>query len=341
MDFSPMMRPRDRTFYNNNILRHMALVTSLLLVFLSGCAALPDIREEPRFHNPFPQIHRVAILPFFNLSTEPTLNGEEVALAYYNEMQLIPGFDVMPIGVAKQKLMANQVIFNEATDFQQIARDLKVEAVLVGAITDFQSYYPPRMGLKVSWYAANPGFHPIPPGYGLPWGTSEEEFIPDDLVFDAEFALARKQLETQTPVDGASASVSDNSATSNVDDLGPDRPVSEAAAGENLPDGWPDPKGFIPSPPSPTRPAMSPQNAPIIKHTRIYNGHDESFTNRLSQYYFFRDDRRFGGWQAYLQRSEDFIRFCCYLHLTETLASRGGASESRVVWRWPLDRYER
>ncbi len=86
---------------------------------------------------------------------------------------------------------------------------------------------------------------------------------------------------------------------------------------------------------------MLPQSAPIITHTRIYNGHDESFTNRLLEYYYFRDDARFGGWQVYLQRSEDFIRFCCLVHLTETLASRGGASESRVVWRWPLSRYER
>ena len=60
-------------------------------------------------------------------------------------------------------------------------------------------YYPPRMGLAVDWYAANPSFHPIPAGYGLPWGRAEEEFIPSTLVQEAEFALAREQLKTQTP----------------------------------------------------------------------------------------------------------------------------------------------
>ena len=44
-----------------------------------------------------------------------------------------------------------------------------------------------------------PSFHPIPPGYGLPWGRAEEEFIPSTLVREAEFALAREQLKTQTP----------------------------------------------------------------------------------------------------------------------------------------------
>src|SRR6185436_19652256 len=58
---------------------------------------------------------------------------------------------------------------------------------------------PPRCGLQVEWYAANPCFHPIPAGYGLPWGTPEEEFIPAPLVFEAELALAKAQLRTQTP----------------------------------------------------------------------------------------------------------------------------------------------
>ena len=51
------------------------------------------------------------------------------------------------------------------------------------------------MGLQVEWYAANPGFHPIPPGYGLPWGTHEEQDIPGPLVFEAEFALATRAIE--------------------------------------------------------------------------------------------------------------------------------------------------
>ena len=84
-------------------------------------------------------------------------------------------------------------------DFQRLARQMGVDAVLVGSITEYSPYYPPRMGLAVDWYAANPSFHPIPAGYGLPWGRAEEEFIPSTLVQEAEFALAREQLKTQTP----------------------------------------------------------------------------------------------------------------------------------------------
>ena len=75
-----------------------------------------------------------------------------------------------------------------------------------------------------------------------------------------------------------------------------------------------------------------------MSHTAIYNGNSADFTDALASYYFFRDEARFGGWEGYLQRSDDFIRFCCHLHISEMLSARGGAGETRVVWRWPARR---
>ncbi len=69
-----------------------------------------------------------------------------------------------------------------------------VEALVVGSVTDFDAYYPPRMAMTVHWYAANEGFHPIPAGYGLPWGTDHEKHIPKRIAREAEFELARSQL---------------------------------------------------------------------------------------------------------------------------------------------------
>src|SRR6476659_7853465 len=179
------------------------LLVALLLASTSGCALWPDRVVEPQFHNPFPQIYKVAVLPFFNQSAEPTVDGEAVAMAYYNELQAIPGFEVMPVGVSKQMLAASINMMGReprgGEEFQRLARQMGVDAVLVGSVTEYSPYYPPRMGLSVDWYAANPSFHPIPAGYGLPWGRAEEEYIPSTLVQEAEFALAREQLKTQTP----------------------------------------------------------------------------------------------------------------------------------------------
>src|SRR5262245_1667332 len=138
----------------------------------AGRGGWPGQGVDPEHHNPFPQLHRVAVLPFYNQSAEPTVDGDSVAMAYFNELQLIPGFEVMPVGVAKQMLAASIAANgNEprtGSDFQRLAELMGVDAVIVGSITEFSPYYPPRIGLAIDWYAANPGFHPIPAGYGLP-----------------------------------------------------------------------------------------------------------------------------------------------------------------------------
>ena len=49
----------------------------------------------------FPQVQRVAVLPFYNQSDNPTVDTEVVAEKYYAALQAIPGFEVLPVGVTK------------------------------------------------------------------------------------------------------------------------------------------------------------------------------------------------------------------------------------------------
>jgi hypothetical protein len=347
------------------------LLSTLLLSAPAGCALAPDVVHKPQYHNPFPQFHAVAVLPFANQSdTAPTVDGAEVANFYVNHLQQIPGFEVVPVGVTRQAILRNQIVLEGPPDayraeLRRLGRILNVDVVVVGSITDFSPYYPPRMGLAVDWYAVNPGFHPIPPGYGLPWGTPEQEYIPDSLVQEAEFALAREQLKTQTPPNpeellpvepsrAEAASADAMPASHSVESSHPSEAAGEQSvlassiagdpgfvAGAGLPPHWPDPQGFIPPAPGPAPPEFRPQYEPVISQVRHYDGHNAEFTQALAQHYYLLDDARFGGWQAYLQRSEDFMSFCCYLHIVEMLAARGGAGETGVVLRWPLGRYER
>ena len=335
------------------------LLALLVMVCLSGCNFIPDIKHKPQYHNPFPQISRVAILPFRNQSQEATLSGARVSMAYYNELQAIRGFEVIPCGVVENQLayFETQILRHAITtpiDFQQVAKHLGVDAVLQGAITDYDAYYPPRITMKVNWYAANPGFHPIPIGYGLPWGTKKEKKIQEWIRLESERALAAEQLKTQTPEEAVQISpipleseqhsdgiaVRESSTAAHADSAAV-KSDSTQVENSSLPANWPDPQGFIPRRPTPQPPEMKAQYEPIISHMRAYNGNNEDFTNALEAYFYFRDDARFGGWQAYLQRSEDFIRFCCHQHIVETLESRGGSLESRMILRWPVGRYER
>jgi len=390
------------------------MLAVVALASTTGCSlVIPDVSHQPVIHNPFPQLSRVAVAPFFNQSDEPTVDGREFAMAYYAELQAVPGFEVVPLGVVEEAIIANQINLSQPAEARRLAKVLGVDAVVIGAVTDYTPYYPPRCGLRVEWYSANPGFHEIPPGYGLPWGTPDEEYIPAPLVFEAEMALARAQLATQSPacappmspeglmpmpkMDSPDLNPAQPSADgSNRDKMNPTPGESSAARGKRgvmaaghvemdddemrreplhadgdstaeplpmpgmppdmsgntaaivttgaivaggaLPPDWPDERGFIPPGPSPVRPQCITNDGPVMTHTRIYHGSDSEFTAALASYFQFRDDARFGGWQTYLQRSNDFIRFCCHMHISEMLSARGGAGETRVVWRWPESR---
>jgi hypothetical protein len=178
--------------------RAILLWTLAVTTLLAGCH-LPELAHQPRVHNPFPQLHKVAIAPFFNLSTEPTVDGREFALAYFNELQRIPGYEVVPVGVVEQTMKQYKIDLSSPEDARKLAEILGVDAVVIGAVTDFTPWFPPRCAMQVEWYARNPCFQPIPAGYALPWGTTHEEEIPDSLLLEAEFALAQAQLKTQTP----------------------------------------------------------------------------------------------------------------------------------------------
>ncbi|WP_345685046.1 hypothetical protein [Novipirellula caenicola] len=383
----------------------LAPLCSFLLLTIAainslGCSLVPDTRQRESLHNPFPQMKRVAVLPFFNQSSEPTLDTELVSESYYAALQAIPGFEVMPVGVTKAQWLQYSAAHGEPTtgaDFQRLAKMMDVEAIVVGSVTDFQAYYPPRMAMTVHWYAANEGFHPIPAGYGLPWGTDKEKEIPRRIVREAEFELARSQLETQsplsadepaavsqrhlhrvsaeTPLDGNqlrppninhdtqmggiqpettpsidSDRYAENQALAH-DPHGHGDPLAPTAEEVGLglfrdqlpeaplPANWPEPTDLIPDPPSPVRPATIVNHDPVLSHTRIYRGDDSYFTNRLADYVETGDDARSGGWQGYLKRSDDFIRFCCHVHITEMLESRGGSDARDLILRWPLSRY--
>ena len=352
------------------ILRYAAWFSMLLL---TGCVFMPEVGHQPQIHNPFPQLTKVAVAPFFNLTTEPTLDGRKVALAYFNELQSVPGFEVVPVGVVETAMREANIQLTGPNEARRLAQILKVDAVVVGAVTDYTPYYPPRIALQTEWYAANPGFHQIPPGYGLPWGTPGEKEIPAPLVFEAEMALAKAQLKTQTPpmpatpvsktaqgevqmqsgMEPVKEEKADSEGGKNTTPMGGSEDTKKVQSAQytvsadatdangivspnntGLPENWPDPKGFIPAGPKPFPPESKPTNSPVLRHTKTYNATDADFTAALQNYYKYRDDGRFGGWQNYLQRSDDFIRFCCHMHISEMLTARGGAGESRVVWRW-------
>ena len=178
--------------------KHFAIL--LVLAVVTGCGVLPQRRFKPTLHNPRMQLREVAIVPFLNRSGNSHADGEEVAQLYANQLQRIPGFNVMPIETVKQAMIdTNRTKFESVDDIRALGDYLNVDVVVLGAINQYSSYQPPNITLEVEWYATNPYFHPIVKGHGLPWGTPAEKEIPDSVILEVEQELARVQLATQTP----------------------------------------------------------------------------------------------------------------------------------------------
>src|SRR4029079_7648557 len=132
--------------------------------------------------------------------------------------------------------------------------------------------------------------------------------IPAPLVFEAEMALARAQLKTQTPLyekvpqplppqplpamrPGEPALSPENPALplnpegtplTHLETKSDSKLAShEVAEGEGLPDNWPDPRGFTPQSPQPIRPCCQESNEPVLRHTKTYNGNNADVTMAL------------------------------------------------------------
>ncbi len=177
----------------------------LLLMFFSGvlvagCEIMPVTRYKPTLHNPFPQLRTVAVIPFYNETGSGNFNGREFAKCFANELQRIPGFHVVANETVEKTMLEHEILrFENVDDIRYLAQLLKADAIIVGKVHDFKGYYAPHIKFETEWYSVNPYLHPIPIGYGLPWGTEYEGFIPPKLALLAEMELAAAQMKTQTP----------------------------------------------------------------------------------------------------------------------------------------------
>lgn len=145
----------------------LSLILGILL--LPGCMV---IRVTAR--NPIPQMTTIAIAPFFNLTQEPNsvVDGRRFALAYYSELQKTQGFEVIPVGVVEATILQHRLELQNPEDALKLCELVKADAIVIGAVTDYDAYYPPRIALQVDWYSPYEWTLPVT-STGLLDGTAE------------------------------------------------------------------------------------------------------------------------------------------------------------------------
>lgn len=62
----------------------------------------------------------------------------------------------------------------------------------------------------------------------------------------------------------------------------------------------------------------------VIRHSRMFDANNLGFARKIKQYYFFKRDLRGGDWDGYVNRVDDFVRFCSDRMIYEMLEAAGG-----------------
>ena len=329
-------------------------LTMLFAALACGCVTM-DVGVS----NPIPAVRKVAIAPFINLSTEPDVDvgrqtlfaggyaDRRFAQAYYAELQKVPGFEVIPVGVVDQAIHGLKLPMDGPADYLAVCEAIGADAICIGAVTDFDAYQP-RLGMQVQWFALEDA---APPAATMPYEREHAREMykqpksrggwmgrlwPFGDDGDAAATVCGQSPDGGVPVPWSAAF--DEEADAAFDNGETFRPTRVAQA---LP-----PVVELPAPPIGDASAIlpgGPQNAarplaqparepdPLYSYTRIFDGRDARLTARLRDYVELSGDLRAGGWENYLTRSEDFIRFCSHVMIVEMLQLHGGESSRRVI----------
>jgi hypothetical protein len=84
----------------------------------------------------------------------------------------------------------------------------------------------------------------------------------------------------------------------------------------------------------PIQPWQADPRAPLMSYTRLFDGADGDLVAALRDYVELNGDLRSGGWEAYLHRSDDFIRFTSYRMILEMLSLHGGEGKHRMIFKF-------
>ena len=329
-------RKRFRSWRSDRPCVRWTALPLLCAAALSGGCTVVDVGVS----NPLPEVRRVAVAPFINLSTEPDVDysretlfaggyaDRRFAQAYYAELQKVPGFEVIPVGVVDQAIHALKLPMEGPQDYLKICEAIGADAICVGAVTDWDAYQP-RLGMQVQWYSLTAAVPPCPV-------TPHER----ERAVRSLYRRPKHGGGSAWPFGGGGAFAAgpppcDEGAT--IRGQSPPRvaqhPVLGEAAAETPP---PVELPAIEVPPASDAAGPRVGVAEVLalySYTRLFDGRDARLTARLRDYVELSGDLRAGGWEGYLTRSDDFIRFCCHVSITEMLQLHGGESSRRIVFK--------
>ena len=133
-------------------------ISSLVVMGLIGmmsAACRRDVAPINRiYYNPYPRQQSMVVTPFLNQSGCENLDPMAVTDEFYAELQQVEGLQVVPVNrVLAALAQLGLAKVSSPAEALALAKALDADSVMVGSITQYDPYPPPKVGMAVQLYA--------------------------------------------------------------------------------------------------------------------------------------------------------------------------------------------
>lgn len=177
--------------------RMLALLGLALAALLMGCSRGPGLTPPSVMRSPYDASRGdvlFAVAPLRNESGTTVFRPDEVTDALVRAVSSVPGIRCLPLNrtIAEMRGLGLREITGP-DDLKALAEAMGVDGLIVGTVTAYDPYNPPKLGLALALHAGTPAFYAGGPDLEGIRGAVTDPQVPETSRY------------TETPV----ASVSD------------------------------------------------------------------------------------------------------------------------------------
>lgn len=141
----------------------LVLIAILVPLFCPGCAGLMgrlfgNTPPRPTHQiSPYPHRRTIAIAPLANLTGTRHFDPVAVSDLFYSELQQVQGFEVIPVNRTLETMSVKKITaVRSPVEALQLAEAMGADAIVAGAITEYDPYNPPVVGVALQLYVLPP-----------------------------------------------------------------------------------------------------------------------------------------------------------------------------------------